>query len=74
MTAAEFRTTLDILGLNQSEAARKMHVPRLKVWRWANGVSRIDGEVEALLKCWKRYRKRPSKDAATTPPADASGR
>ena len=58
MTAAEFRTALDTLGLNQTTAAKKMHVPRLKVWRWANGITRIDGEVEALIKCWKRYKKR----------------
>ena len=72
MTAAEFRTALEALGLNQTQAAKKMHVPRLKVWRWANGITRIDGEVEALIKCWKRYRKHPKQDAATTQPSDAS--
>jgi len=53
MTADEFRAKLQQLGLSQSEAARRMNVPRLKVWRWCNGIHRIDGEIEALLECWK---------------------
>lgn len=52
MTAAEFRTTLESLNLTQSEAARRMNVPRLKVWRWCNGTP-IPGEITALLECWK---------------------
>ena len=57
MTTDEFRATLQRLGLSQSEAARHMDVPRLKVWRWYHGVSKISGEVAALLECWERARK-----------------
>ena len=53
MTAAEFRTALKSLGINQTEAAKRMNVHRVKVARWATGISRIDGEVEALLQCWQ---------------------
>jgi len=66
MTAAEFRTALDTLGLNQTEAAKKMHVHRVKVSRWANGMHRIPNEVEALLKCWKRYKKRRPKSPVSS--------
>lgn len=55
VTPAKFRKTLASLGLTQSEAARKMNVHRIKVWRWYHGKHRIPGEVTALLECWKEH-------------------
>lgn len=54
MTPADLREALDRLGITQSEAARRMYVHRLKVWRWYHGVTRIPGEIKALLECWEK--------------------
>ena len=57
MTSTKFREALKSLGLTQSEAARRMYVHRLKVWRWYHGVTRIPGEITALLECWEQAKK-----------------
>lgn len=57
MTPTELRETLVRLELTQSEAARRMYVHRLKVWRWYHGVTRIPGEITALLECWEKTKK-----------------
>lgn len=54
MTPAELRKALARLELTQSEAARRMYVSRLKIWRWYHGVTRIPGEITALLECWEK--------------------
>ena len=57
MTPDKFREALKSLGLTQSQAARRMYVHRLKVWRWYHGVTRIPGEITALLECWEQAKK-----------------
>ena len=57
MTPTELREALARLDLTQSEAARRMYCHRLKVWRWYHGVTRIPGEITALLECWEQAKK-----------------
>lgn len=52
MTAAELMTALDRLSLTQAEAARRLGVSYMAVWRWTHGYNPIPGPVVAAVNCW----------------------
>ena len=53
MTPQELRDALEELGLNQSEAARRLGVEQSTMYRWVSGERKVPSSVEAALEAWR---------------------
>jgi DNA-binding transcriptional regulator YiaG len=64
MTADEFRTAIEALGLSQVAAAQALEVDARTVRRWALGEREIPGPVRVALRCMARLHALGVKDRA----------
>ena len=58
MTPAKYRQAVKQLGLSMTALARKLHVQRRTVHRWASGESPVPEMLALLLESWLREQRR----------------
>lgn len=55
MSPDELRATLDELGLNQTQAARRLRVSLRTMQNWIAGTHEVPGPAKVLLETWRRH-------------------